>query len=168
MLQIRPAKLEDAAEVMKITKLAFKVYRQALPNSDAPLSALTETLADVRYDIGHNLVYLAEEDGLVLGSIRVESLSPDLAYIYRFSVNPDESNGGIGSELLTRALNECAKRGYAAVALHTNSKYYKLARYYYGKEFYVHSTNTDRGYIRALFIKDLKNRPVDLTPAFSK
>jgi len=167
MLQIRPAKQEDAAEVMKITRLAFRVYQQAL-HSDAPLSALTETIDDVKRDIAHKLVYLAEDDGLVLGSIRVERLSPDLAYITRFSVNPDESSGGIGSELLTRALNECAKRGYAAAALHTNSKYFKLARYYYGKEFYVHSTENSRGYIRALFVKELKDKPVDLTPAFSK
>ena len=167
MLQIRPAKIDDAAEVMRITRLAFTVYQQAL-NSNAPLGALTETIDDVRADIANNLVYLAEDGGLVLGSIRVEELSPDLAYIYRFSVNPDESSGGLGSELLPRALNECAKRGYAAAALHTNSKYFKLARYYYGKEFYVHSTETSRGYIRALFVKELLEKTVDLSPAFLK
>ena len=159
--------MKDAAEVMKVTKLAFKVYQQALL-SDAPLSALSETLDDVRADIAKNLVYMAEDDGLVLGSIRIERLSPDLAYIYRFSVNPDENNNGIGSELLTRAVNECAKRGYSAVALHTYAKYFKLARYYYGKEFYVHSTETSRGYIRALFVKELRDKEVDLSPAFAK
>ncbi|MDR1093050.1 MAG: GNAT family N-acetyltransferase [Clostridiales bacterium] len=167
MLHIRPAKLEDAAEVMKITRVAFKVYQQAL-RSDAPLSALTETIDDVCADIRDHSVYLAEEDGLVLGSIRVERLSADLAYIYRFSVNPEENNSGIGSQLLARALDDCSKRGYSVVALHTNSKYFKLARYYYGKEFYVHSTTTGRGYIRALFVKELRDTEVDLTPAFKK
>ena len=43
-----------------------------------------------------------------------------------------------------------------------------LARYYYGKGFYVHSTTTDHGYIRALFVKELKHTPVDLTPAMKE
>ena len=66
------------------------------------------------------------------------------------------------------AIEECLLADFAAIAQHNNTKYYKLARYYYGKGFYVHSTTTDHGYIRALFVKELKHTPVDLTPAFAE
>ena len=64
------------------------------------------------------------------------------------------------------AVKYATDNGARAIALHTNSKYYKLARYYYGKQFYVHSTSFDRGYVRALFVLELSEGGVDLSPAF--
>ena len=91
-----------------------------------------------------------------------------MAYIYRFAVSTESSGTGVGSALLAYAIEECEEMGVKAIALHTNTKYFKLARYYYGKDFFVHSTTFDRGYIRALFVKELSNEPYDITPAFKK
>ena len=169
MFKIKEATPEQAEEISAVTKEAFKIYHEELHSSkEVRLSALTETAADVLNDIRNHTVLCATENGRVMGAIRVEALSADLAYIYRFAVNPSESNGGVGSELLAAAVKLCGELGFSAIALHTNSKYYKLARYYYGKEFYVHSTATGKGYIRALFIKDLNDKTVDLSPAFKK
>ena len=169
MMKIVKAKPEQAAEISAVTKEAFKIYRDELRSpQDVPLSALTETVADVLADIHKNTVLAATENGRVIGAIRIERLSGSLAYIYRFAVDPSESNGGVGSGLLAAAVKDCADKGFSAIALHTNSKYYKLARYYYGKEFYVHSTSLEKGYIRALFIKELNGNPADLSPAFRK
>jgi hypothetical protein len=75
----------------------------------------------------------------------------------------------VGSQLLSYAIEECEEMQVKAIALHTNTKYYQLARYYYGKGFFVHSTTFDRGYIRALFIKELaENQNYDITPALKK
>ena len=63
-------------------------------------------------------------------------------------------------------ISDCKNDGIKAIALHTNSRYYKLARYYYGKRFFVHSTSTDKGYIRALFVKELSDESCDVSPAF--
>lgn len=167
MAEIKRATLDDVKDIHAITLLAFKMYRSEI-ESDIPLKALTETEEDIARDILNNHVYVAKVNGKVLGSIRIEKLTDDLAYIYRFSVHPDEQNAGIGSELISHAISECVSMGFAAIALHTNAKYFKLARYYYGKQFYVHSTNFDRGYIRALFVKELSGKEVDLSKAFEK
>ena len=167
MADIIKATDQNVADILRITKLAFTVYRNELP-ADIPVKALYETEADVLNDIRTNRVFLAKKDNRVLGCIRIKALSPDLAYIYRFSVDPDEQNAGVGSDLIETAIEECLLADFAAIALHTNTKYYKLARYYYGKGFYVHSTTTDHGYIRALFVKELKHTPVDLTPAMKE
>jgi ribosomal protein S18 acetylase RimI-like enzyme len=167
MLKISKAELNDINEILNVTKLAFSVYKDEL-SPDIDVKALKETEDNVKYDIENNTVIVAKRNGAILGCIRIKKLTGDLAYIYRFAVHPDANNNGIGSELLNQALEYCRKENYAAVALHTNAKYFKLARYYYGKLFYVHSTDNSKGYIRALFVKEFGDRAVDLTPAFKE
>lgn len=168
MLEIKKATTSDCDWILSLTHKAFLVYQQALDASASFVSpALLESLEDVRNDISKNNVYVAYLDGNPVGSIRFKALSERLIYIYRFGVDPELNNNGVGSELINKVIDECTKTGYKAIALHTNSKYYKLAKYYYGREFYVHSTDFSKGYIRALFVKDLNGGNIDLSPAFS-
>jgi predicted N-acetyltransferase YhbS len=168
MIRILNAEPKHADEIYKITKSAFALYKDNL-HTEASLSALSEAKEDILNDIQKNSVYVAEKNGVILGSLRIARLSDDVAYLYRFAVDTDERNKGVGAELLSHAVEECKKAGYARIALHTNSKYYKLARYYYGMNFYVHSTDDSRGYIRALFIKELTGKAdVDVSCAFKK
>lgn len=167
MVKISGANFEDVKEILYVTKLAFNVYKNEL-NPDIDVKALKETEENVKFDIENNTVFVAKQKGAIAGCIRVKKLTDDLAYIYRFAVHPDANNNGIGSELLNHVLEYCIKENYAAVALHTNAKYFKLARYYYGKLFYVHSTDNSKGYIRALFVKELGERAFDLGPALKQ
>ncbi|MDR3264171.1 MAG: GNAT family N-acetyltransferase [Clostridiales bacterium] len=158
---------EHINDIYTITKSAFALYKDNL-HAEISLGALSETKEDILKDIRQNTVYIAEKNGKILGSLRISRLSSDVAYLYRFAVDTDERNKGVGAELLSYAVEECKKDGYSVIALHTNSKYYKLARYYYGMNFYVHSTDSSRGYIRALFLKELTDKPVDISCAFKK
>ena len=164
-LAIRRATDDDAPDILKLTKDAFSVYRDEL-NVNYEVKALTETIATTLADIREQAVFVAERFGSVCGAIRIRKLSHDLWYIYRFGVSPEISSTGLGSALLDAAVKYATDNGARAIALHTNSKYYKLARYYYGKQFYVHSTSFDRGYVRALFVLELSEGGVDLSPAF--
>lgn len=164
-LAIRKAKDSDAENVYSVTRQSFSLYQEDL-HVTYEVKALTETLDAVRSDIKNNTVYVAERNGEIVGSIRCKKLSDELVYIYRFGVSPIISNSGMGSMLLDAVIEKCRSENIKAIALHTNSKYYRLARYYYGKGFYVHSTSSDRGYIRALFVLELENN-YDLTPAFA-
>lgn len=165
IIQILRATPSDVKDILNITKLAFSVYKNEL-DTNINVKALSETEQDVAFDIENNTVFVAKFNEKLLGSIRIKKLTDDLAYIYRFAVHPSENNNGVGTELLNYALEECIKMDIAAAALHTNAKYFRLARYYYGKLFYVHSTDNSKGYIRALFVKELKNKKVDLSKAF--
>ena len=164
-LKIRRAEKEDADKILAVTKAAFMLYSSELP-SQQPVAALNESADDVIRDIEKHVVYVAEEDGRLVGAIRLKKLTGELAYVYRFGVSPLIGNTGVGSGLLAKVIDECTQEGFKADALHTNSRYYKLARYYYGKQFFVHSTCFDKGYIRALFVKELKpDEKYDLSEA---
>ena len=148
---VRRAVKADAEEILRVTKAAFTLYKDDL-HSTYSVPALSETAADIEADIESHAVYVAISNGRIAGSIRLKKLTNELAYVYRFGVSPD--------------INDCTKAGVKAIALHTNSRYYKLARYYYGKRFFVHSTSTAKGYIRALFVKELSDEEYNISPAF--
>jgi len=147
-VKIARATKNDADGVLKISKTAFLQYQNEL-HSNYKLPALFETKEEVELDIEKNSVLIAKENGEIIGSIRYKKLTEKLAYVYRFAVDPEEQNGGVGTALIEFVIEECEKKGFSVVALHTNTKYFTLARYYYGKQFFVHSTTCDRGYIRA-------------------
>lgn len=167
MLTIKKATVDDAPIINKITKSAFGVYQDELSCS-TKVTALSESDKDVIADINNHAVFIALDNNKLVGAIRICKLSSELAYIYRFAVDPSAKNTGIGSELLNSAIDYAKIEKLTALALHTNSKYYKLARYYYGRNFFVHSTDASKGYIRALFLKELQERPYDIAPAFKK
>ena len=158
---------DDALQIQEIMHLAFEGYLKEIGN-DYKLHALTETIDDILEDISKRAVYVAvTSKGKLIGAIRIKTLTNELAYVYRFGVRPDIKNVGVGSRLLATALDFCLENKFKAVALHTNTRFYNLARYYYGKKFFVHSTTTDKGYIRALFVKELtRDRNYDISPAF--
>lgn len=165
-LAIRRATDDDTAEVLKVTRESFALYQDEL-NVTYEVKALKETIESTLKDIRENAVFVVERFGGLCGAIRIRKLSNELWYIYRFGVSPDITNTGLGSALLDAAIMYAKNNGAKAIALHTNSKYYRLARYYYGKQFYVHSTSFDLGYVRALFVLELeKNAAVDLSPVF--
>ncbi len=164
-LAIRQAITKDAPAVLKVTKESFSLYQEDL-KVNYEVKALKETLESTLNDINNNAVFVVERFGELCGSIRIRKLSDDLWYIYRFGVSPKITNSGLGSALLDAAVSYAQRNGAKSIALHSNSKYYRLARYYYGKQFYVHSTTFDRGYVRALFVLDLTDGGVDLSPAF--
>ena len=168
MINIRTAAKADAKAINEVTHEAFKLYADEA-GASVKVKALSETVETVLADIANHYVLIAEdENGTLLGSLRIKSISDELAYLYRFGVNPTVRGSGVGSGLIKHAIDYCKAQGYTAITLHTNSKYYKLARYYYGKQFYVHSTSTAKGYIRALFVKELCDKPFDITPAYDE
>ena len=163
-MRIIRAEIKHAEELFAVTQISFKEYKDELSPS-IEVKALKESVEDVVNDIVNHSVFVALSNRKIIGGIRVKKLSKELAYIYRFAVDKNFSGQGVGSSLLEHAVEECREEGYTAIALYTNTKYYKLAKYYYGKRFFVHSTNADKGYIRALFIKELTEDSYDITPA---
>lgn len=150
---IRKATLEDAPAIAQIMQEAFRKYML-----DAGLSgtmdALTESLENIEDDILEKAVYIALIDGNPVGTIRIKILPDKTAYISRFGVRLDYHNIGIGKSLMNLADKILKSQEVTKVSLHTASKYRDLIRFYYGRGFYIDSTSTDRGYIRALLVKE--------------
>ena len=150
--EIRNASLEDVPQIKQITLEAFAKYKE-LAATDYPLAALSETDEDILNDIENNLVLVAYINGRVVGSVRV-SVDGDTAYLSRFGVSPDFQNLGIGKALMNLVDINMKVQGVKQIQLHTGAKIKSLIIFYYGRGFYIESTNKDRGYIRALLCKD--------------
>ncbi len=152
MFSVRRATLEDTDSIIKITRQAFQKYIEVAGIKDT--AALHETKEQVEKDIETKLVYVAYIDDDVVGSVRVERINEDTAYLSRFGVSDEYQNRGIGKSIMGVFDSEMKKMGIKRVVLHTAAKAFPLVRFYYGRGFYVYSTTTCKGYIRALMCKD--------------
>lgn len=152
--QIRPATYDDIPEIIKITREAFIKYGELAECDCNKLEALRETEEDVRRDIDSKIVLVAVQDGVTLGSVRVEVLEDNTAYLSRFGVLPNNQNNGIGKNIINLVDRIMKTRGIKQISLHTGSKITSLIRFYYGRGFYIKSTDTERGYLRALLVKE--------------
>ncbi|HEX2925279.1 MAG TPA: GNAT family N-acetyltransferase [Ruminiclostridium sp.] len=152
---IRKATIEDAPAIAMIIQEAFKKYMQDTGLS-VMMDALTESLETIEADIDEKEVYIALIDDNPVGTIRIKIMPDETAYISRFGVMLDYHNIGIGKSLMNLADKILKSHGVKKVSLHTASKYRDLIRFYYGRGFYIESTSTDRGYIRALLVKEFE------------
>lgn len=150
---IRKANLDDAPDIQNILHEAFKKYMQDT-GLTGTMDALEESLEAIKEDIENMEVFIAIIDDIPVGTIRISFLSDNTAYISRFGVRLDYHNIGIGKALMNLADKVIKAEGVKRVSLHTASKYKDLIRFYYGRNFYVESTSNDKGYIRALLVKE--------------
>ena len=162
---IRPATVDDIADVQVITRAAFADYERNLGQIGAGnVKALTETPEDIEKDIRTKNVLIGLVNGQPISSIRFE-ICGDIAYISRFGVLPTVQKSGIGGMMLDAVESVCRDKYVKAIALHTASRMYGQVRFYYGHGYFIHSTTTDRGYIRALLVHELEmpnNQDYDL------
>lgn len=145
---------EDAPEVLEITRRAFDLYAKEIRKRES-VKALYETLDDVLFDIENKNVYVARIDGEMVGSVRFELLSDGIAYLSRFSVDPEAQNLGLGGLLLEKVRIECLSSGVRAIALHTASKMRSTVAFYLKNGYYIHSISKDSDYIRALMVNEI-------------
>ncbi len=152
--QIRLANYDDIPDILNITHEAFTKYGEMVGCDLSGLEALHETAADVRRDIANKIVLIAVQDGIPLGSARVEIFPNHTAYLSRFGVKLNNQNNGIGKSIMNLVDRILIKKGVKELRLHTGSKVTSLIRFYYGRGFYIDSTDKERGYVRALLKKE--------------
>ena len=153
LFQVRHATYDDIYDILSITKEAFVKYEELAGVTG--LAALEETYEDVKRDIDEKIVLIAIQDSAPVGSVRVAvDEETNEAYLSRFAVKVTSQNNGIGKSIMNLVDRIMRKRGVKCISLHTGSKITSLIRFYYGRGFYIHSTDDSRGYIRALLKKD--------------
>jgi ribosomal protein S18 acetylase RimI-like enzyme len=94
---ITRATVKDAAEILKLQKLAF--FSEAKRYDDYSIPPLIETIEDIREAFNINIILKATIDGVIIGSVRGQ-LTDDSCYIGRLIVHPDYQKRGIGSRLM--------------------------------------------------------------------
>ena len=154
---IRKAVIEDAPAIQEIMQEAFTKYMKDSGLSGS-LEALEESCEDITRDIASKDVFIAFMDNIAVGSVRVQLLPNNTAYLSRFGVKLGYHNIGIGKSLMNLVDKLLIEKGIKSVFLYTASKYGDLVRFYYGRGFYIDSTTKDRGYTRALMIKEYSSK----------
>lgn len=150
---IRKASVEDAKAIQCICREAFEKYsRDAM--IPFKISALNETVEDIISDIHTKEVFVAFIDDVPVGSVRIEVLDSENAYLSRFAVSLEHHNIGIGKSLINIVDKFLKAQKIKRVKLHTASRHADLIRFYYSRGFYVESTSVESGYIRALMVKE--------------
>jgi len=150
---IRKAEPADAPAIRDIMQESFSKYMKDACLTGS-MEALEESVEDIVEAIRTQEVYIAIIDDVAVGSVRVKLMPDNTAYLSRFGVRSSYHNIGIGKALMNLVDKLLTARGIKSVSLHTASKYRDLVRFYYGRGFYIDSTTKDRGYIRALMIKE--------------
>lgn len=149
---VRKAKPEDAPAIIDILQEAFTKY-MADTGLTGSMEALEETVEETVEAINSSEVFIAYVNDIPVGTIRFE-IQGDTAHISRFGVRLDYHNIGIGKSLMNLIDAEINGLGLKHAYLYSASEYSDLIRFYYGRGFYVESTSTDRGYIRAKLTKN--------------
>ena len=131
MFEVRRATLDDVDSIVKITQEAFLKYIKLAGIQDT--AALHETREQVIADINTKIVYVAYIKDQVVGSMRIELLDKDTAYLSRFGVNTQFQNLGIGKSMMNSLDMELTDLHVKRVMLHTASKATSLVRFYYNR-----------------------------------
>ncbi|OPJ60384.1 GNAT family N-acetyltransferase [Clostridium oryzae] len=152
LITVRKAVTDDVLVIQKITREAFQMYAECSGTIGIP-PALKETAEDILSDIKTKEFLVAELDGVVVGSVRIEVMQDGTAYLSRFGVAVENQSQGIGRVLMDYVDNLMRDKQVSKLYLHTASKILSLVRFYYGRGFYIDSTSKERGYIRALLCK---------------
>ena len=156
LFQVRLANYDDIPAIMNITREAFVKYQQM--SGVEKLAALEESYNDVKHDIDTKVVLIALSDGEPVGSERVEVFPDKTAYLSRFAVKVTSQNNGIGKSIMNLVDRIMMKKGVTQMKLHTGAKITSLIRFYYGRGFYIDSTDKSRGYVRALLVKEYQKK----------
>lgn len=152
-LVIKKAEINDVEAIHAIISEAFKKYVNDA-GITVKIDALEETCEDIIRDINSKEVFIAFIEDIPVGTIRVEIKADNTAYITRFGVMPRYQNNGIGKALISYVDKLLISKGIKKVYLYTASKHRELVRFYYSMGFYVDSTTKDKGYTRALMVKE--------------
>ena len=149
---IRLASENEIDDIIEITKTAFQKYIDNTGLKD--IEALNETREDIKRDLKEKLVFVAFINNVPVGSVRIKVNEDGTAYLSRFGVIQTNQNQGVGKGLMSVVDGVMKKKNVKRLELHTAAKYFDLVRFYYGRKFYIESISEERGYKRALMVKE--------------
>jgi len=96
-IAIEQATIQDAAEILRLQKRAFRI--EAERYNDNTLPPLLQTLEDTKADFEHGRFLKATLKGKIIGSVKAYA-KDGTCHIGRLVVHPDYQRRGIGSQLM--------------------------------------------------------------------
>jgi predicted N-acetyltransferase YhbS len=116
MVRIRPATEADFEAVLRVQEAAFGEYATVYEVS----AWTTETLESLKQDAKDKRIFVAEADGVVVGSVRFWTVA-GVCVIRLLSVNPAHQRQGVGKAMMREieGVTTDAHKFYACTMLRT-------------------------------------------------
>jgi ribosomal protein S18 acetylase RimI-like enzyme len=138
-MEVREIRPGEHDETGRVTALA---YREFVRPGETSWEEYLEDIADVEGRAGRALVFVAVEDGRVLGSATLElgeriddedpPLRADEAHIRMLGVDPEARGRGVASALIDACFQRAREAGRSRMTLHTTERM-KIAQRMYGR-----------------------------------
>ncbi|HWQ20622.1 MAG TPA: GNAT family N-acetyltransferase [Methanotrichaceae archaeon] len=125
-VEIIPATIEDALEILALQKLAYQ--SEARIYNDWTIQPLRETAEDIRAEFNTHVFLKAVSERLLVGSVRACTMGTT-CYIGKLIVHPQWQNQGIATRLIAEA--EMMHRDTGRFELFTGSKSAKNIHLYH-------------------------------------
>lgn len=132
-MQLRPATESDADALAAVYHSAYRENREL----GFPAKAETVAASTVREWIREHEVFVAVDDGDVIGGVRLETTDPGRAKLSRLGVHDDRKGEGVGRTLVEHVEAVAADAGHDVLWLTTPEGHPYLPDFY-----------RDRGYER--------------------
>jgi GNAT superfamily N-acetyltransferase len=133
MMAVRLAGARDAAGILACLQSAFEPYRREY--TDAAFKDTVLTPDTLRERMASMSVFVADDGGMIVGTVAIAALDPDEGHLRGMAVLPDWQNRGVASRLLRRALDDLAVRGCHRATLDTTAPLTDAARFYESRGF---------------------------------
>lgn len=128
-MEVREIRPGEHVETGRVTALA---YREFVRPGETSWEEYLEDIADVEGRAGRALVFVAVEDGRVLGSATLElgeriddedpPLRADEAHIRMLGVDPEARGRGVASALIDACFQRAREAGRSRMTLHTTER----------------------------------------------
>ncbi len=136
--RIRPADSTDISILSALIRTSFRdvAERFALTPENCPKHPSNCTDGWIEGDIERGVTYyILEHSGVPVGCVALEEAGPDLFYLERLAVLPEEMRRGFGQTLVEHVLTEAKDLGGKQVSIGIISDQAELKRWYQKMDF---------------------------------
>lgn len=126
--KVRRATLADSAAVLACLASAFEPYRSQYSREAFEDTTLTEQTIGAR--IASMDVFVAEVNGVIVGTIATGVVSPEEGHLRGMAMLADWQGHGLAEQLLATAESHLRSRGCARVTLDTTAPLARAIRFY--------------------------------------
>jgi GNAT superfamily N-acetyltransferase len=136
--QIRKCTSEDVGVLAETIRGSFRgvAERFGLTEQNCPRHASNCTADWIENDMDRGVTYFVlESEGRAVGSVALERAKPEVCYLERLAVLPDQRKRGFGKALVSRVLSEAGALGCRRVGIGVIADQAELKDWYRGLGF---------------------------------